>query len=106
MLKPAFIDISHWQTVTPSFQPAKDAGILAVVHKAIEGQTNKDPKLPARFQLAQDAGLLFGTYHFVRPGKISDQVDHYLSTCEKYSTPNSLYALDWEDAGVSLDDAV
>jgi hypothetical protein len=49
------------------------------------------------------AGLLWGTYHFIRQGGIAQQVEWYLA----YAQPKSgdLMALDWEDNRVSVDAA-
>lgn len=106
MLKPGFIDISHHQTIPSSLKPAKEAGIVGVIHKATEGTSYVDAKLEARWYLAKDAGLLWGAYHFVRPGSMVDQVQHFLDTIAGCSDEQTLLCLDWEDAGVSLDEAV
>ena len=106
MLKPAFIDLSHHNTIPVSLIPAREAGILGVIHKATEGETYVDPKLAARWSLARDAGMLWGVYHFVRPGNIAAQVDFFLATVMNVSDDNTLFCLDWEDSGVSLDDAI
>jgi lysozyme len=106
MLKPAFIDISHHNTVPTSLQAAADAGIVGVIHKCTEGSSNVDDKAAARWYLAKDAGLMWGLYHFVRPGSMAAQVDHFLRAAAEISDEDTLLALDWEDAGVSLDDAV
>src|SRR5262245_19824008 len=105
-MKPAFVDLSHWNTVPESFKPARAAGIIGVIHKATEGAGSVDPKLEARHWLAQDAGMLWGVYHFIRPGNITNQVDFFLDTVADCSDAHTLYALDWEDSGVSLDDAI
>jgi len=106
MVKPVVVDLSHYNTIPQSLIPARDAGILGVIHKATEGQGYTDDKLKARWSLAQDAELLWGVYHFVRPGSMSDQVDDFLAAAEPYSDDNTLYALDYEDDGVSIDDVV
>jgi lysozyme len=106
MLKPAFIDLSHWNTVPESLKPARANGIVGVVHKATEGTGSVDDKLDARYFLACDAGMLWGVYHFIRPGNIADQVTFFLDTTADVSDARTMFALDWEDSGVSLDDAV
>lgn len=106
MLKPAFIDLSHHNAIPSSLQPAADAGIVGVIHKCTEGISHVDDKADARWYLAKEAGLMWGLYHFVRPGSMAAQVDFFLENAAEISDENTLLALDWEDAGVSLDDAV
>jgi lysozyme len=104
VLKPAFIDISHWQVIPASLEAAAASGILGVVHKATEGATYVDPKLEARHHLADDAGLMWGVYHFMRPGSIAAQARHFLHTVEPLMDDDTLLMADHEDAGVSLDE--
>jgi len=106
MLKPAFIDLSHWQTIPQSLVPAREAGILGVIHKMTEGSGYVDDKADNRYYLAQEAGLLWGLYHFVQPGDMAQQVDHFLHSAAPYSDENTLFVLDWEVSSVSLDDAI
>lgn len=106
MLKPAFIDISHYQTIPESLDEAAEAGILGVIHKMTEGSSYVDDKADNRRYLAQEAGLLWGLYHFVRAGDMAQQVDHFLSAAGPYSDEDTLFVLDWEVADVSLDDAI
>lgn len=59
----AIIDLHHGNGVK-SFTAARDeSGILAVIHKASEGDW-LDPKYDERRALAQESGLLWGAYHF------------------------------------------
>lgn len=99
------IDLSHHNTISPSLKPAKDAGVVGVIHKATEGATVTDDKLAARFALAKDAGLLWGVYHFIRPGDPVMQVDKFVEyvTSVKAADKDTLWALDYEDPKVSLD---
>src|SRR5262245_46844597 len=106
MLKPAFIDISHHQTIPESLVPAAQAGIIGVIHKATEGTSYVDDKMDNRRYLAQEANLLWGLYHFVKAGSMADQVEHFLDAANDYSDENTLFALDWEVNDVSLDQAV
>lgn len=105
-MKPAFIDLSHWNTVPESLKPARASGIVGCIHKASEGAGNADDKLDARYFLARDAEMLWGCYHFIRPGDVGNQVDFFLDTIADCSDERTLLALDWEDSGVSLDDAI
>src|SRR5262245_32071305 len=77
MLKPAFIDLSHHNTIPESLQDARRSGILGVIHKATEGSSYVDSKVDARFWLARDAGMMWGVYHFVRPGDMDQQVGFF-----------------------------
>jgi len=106
MLKPAFIDLSHHNTIPSSLQPAAGAGIVGVIHKCTEGTGYIDDKADNRFFLAKEAGLLWGLYHFARPGNMAAQVDFFLAAAAEISDAETMLVLDWEDAGVSLDDAV
>ena len=106
MLKPAFIDLSHHNVIPQSLKPAKQSGIVGVIHKATEGTSYVDDKVDNRYFLAQDARLLWGLYHFIRPGTVEGQVDRFLEVARKVSDGNTLYCLDWEDSAVHIDDAV
>lgn len=102
MPTPIVIDLSHHNTIPRDLYAAKDAGIIGVIHKATEGTTIKDSKADARAALAIAADLLFGLYHFIRPGSIDAQVDNFLSVYNRFKGMDLLVALDYEDAGVSL----
>src|SRR5262245_57385704 len=106
MLKPAFIDLSHHNVIPQSLVPAKQSGIVGVIHKLTESTSYLDDKVASRFYLAQQAGLLWGVYHFVRKGSISQQVDFFLTKALPVSDERTLFCLDWEDGSVSLDDAI
>lgn len=106
MLAPAFIDLSHHNSIPVSLEPAREAGVFGVIHKATEGLGYVDATLEARRWLVEQAGMLWGVYHFVRPGSMAEQVQHFVDTTAPYCDVNTLYALDWEDADVSIDDAI
>src|SRR3954463_16502192 len=59
----AVIDISANTTVS-DFRLVRASNILAVVHKASEGDFYADPACAERRSQAEAAGLLWGTYHF------------------------------------------
>lgn len=97
------IDISHYQKVTDGFASAKAMGIVGVIAKATEGHSLEDGAFAANRLYAKRAGLLFGAYHFLRPGDMYAQADHFL---EVVGDPRGmLLALDHEDARVSLNEA-
>jgi lysozyme len=87
------IDISHYNGDV-DLQQAAAAGILGVIHKATEGQLFVDPMFAVNRQKAQDAGLLFGAYHFGTGGDAVAQADHFLATVGDFS--HTLLALDLE----------
>ena len=91
MLDKAVVDLSHWDEVD-SFEDPKVDGVVGIIHKATESKRKKD---------ALAAGLLWGAYHFLRPGNMKDQAQYFVSKAGKNL---DLYAADHEDEGVSLDD--
>lgn len=97
------IDISHYQTVTDDFAGAKAMGIVGVIAKATEGHSMVDIAFKGNQARAKRAGLLFGAYHFLRPGDMHAQADHFL---ERVGDPRGmLLVLDHEDGHVPLSDA-
>jgi len=108
MLKPGFMDISHHNTIPSSLVPAAQSGIVGAIHKATEGVGYVDDKCESRFFLAQKAGMLWGLYHFIRPGRITDQAAFFVHTAHELEACDdaTLWCLDWEDSGVSLNDAL
>jgi GH25 family lysozyme M1 (1,4-beta-N-acetylmuramidase) len=108
MPKAQVIDISHHNTIPQSLDDAAASGILGVIHKLTEGTSYVDDKVQARRHLTLDAGMLWGVYHFIRPGNIAKQADFFLTKGEQLGVADeaTLWVLDWEDTGVSLDDAL
>lgn len=100
MLNKAVVDLSHWDEVD-SFEDAKDDGVVGIIHKATESNNYFDPTYNQRKKDALAAGLLWGAYHFLRPGNIKDQAQYFVREVGKNL---DLYAADHEDEGVSLDD--
>jgi lysozyme len=100
VLDKAVVDLSHWDEVD-SFEDAKDDGVVGIIHKATESNNYFDPTYNQRKKDALVAGLLWGAYHFLRPGNMKDQAQYFVS---KVGKDLDLYAADHEDEGVSLDD--
>jgi lysozyme len=96
---PKVVDIYHGDTVR-DFAAARAFGIRGVIHKATEGGAIVDPAYAARRQLAHAAELLWGAYHFIRPGDVAHQARHFLDTAAPDA--QTLLALDHEDAHVPL----
>lgn len=93
------IDISHWQE-NPDFDAIRQDGVVGVIHKATEGASNVDADYAPRRTQAEAAGLLWGAYHFLRPGNMTTQARHFVENAGDID----IYAADHEDPGVSLDD--
>jgi lysozyme len=90
----AVIDISHNVTVT-DFAAVRRSGILAVIHKVSEGGDWFDPSYTPRRHQAENAGLLWGAYHF-GTGQYSgtDQANAFLRAAQPSAT--TLMSLDVE----------
>jgi lysozyme len=101
-----FIDLSHHNVIPSSLTEAKAAGIQGVIHKLTEGTSYIDSKVASRHYLAKEADMLWGLYHFVRPGDMDRQLNWFLSSAREVSDARTLFVLDWEDAGVSLGEAI
>lgn len=65
------IDLSHYQGGDLDFHAARRAGVLFVSHKTTEALDPKyvDAFYTRRRREVADAGMLFGGYHFARPGQ-------------------------------------
>ena len=74
------MDISHNNTI--DLAAAKDAGIVAVIHKATEGATFQDPLYASRRAQAKQLGLLWGAYHFGTAADVSDQLQNFTQTAQ------------------------
>ena len=90
-MTPLVIDIYHNDPVE-SFQEIKDAGILAIIHKASEG-SRRDQLYEHRRQAFVDLGFKWGAYHFFH-GNGKAEADFFLSAAQP--DENTLLALDWE----------
>jgi lysozyme len=96
---PKVIDIYHADSVS-SFEAIYKAGIRGVIHKATEGNTLTDFAYAERREVALDEGLLWGAYHFLRPGDMEGQARRFVDTAAP--TEATLLAADHEDGKVSL----
>jgi len=97
------VDLSHHNGGLYDFSAAKGAGLWGCIYKASEDTGYVDETYAAARQQAKRAGILWGAYHFFRPGNVTAQADHFLRTAEP--DPDTLLVLDHEDEGCSLDDA-
>jgi len=89
------IDVSHHQG-SIDFHRVAAAGVVGVIHKATAGTTWIDKMYPTNRVKAQDAGLLWGAYHWGsgEPNTIAQQAAHFI----EYARPDAktLMALDYE----------
>jgi lysozyme len=99
MKDPCVIDLSH-HNPTPNWATLVQNGVIGIIHKATESTSYVDDQLFKRARPAMDAGLLWSTYHFLRPGNMATQMEHYLGTIDPVE--GERICLDHEDAGVSL----
>ncbi len=91
----AVIDISHMTTVSDFSLARKRSKILGVIHKASEGGDWRDPLYAKRRQQAEEAGMLWGAYHFgTRQHSGVDQALMFLATARPGRA--TLMALDLE----------
>ncbi len=102
-INPVVVDIYHGDEVS-SFPAARQFGIRGVIHKATEGRTRTDSAYARRRPNAAKAGLLWGAYHFMRPGDPVRQADYFVDKAKP--DPQTLVAIDHEDARVPLADAI
>jgi lysozyme len=87
------VDISHHNGIV-NLNSAKGDGIVGVIQKATQGRTFVDPTYRNNRTKAQNAGLLWGAYHF---GTGSDGVrhaEHFLNTVKP--DDKTLLVLDFE----------
>jgi GH25 family lysozyme M1 (1,4-beta-N-acetylmuramidase) len=75
------VDISHWQDGPMDFAAARAAGLKFVVHKSTDGVDFMDDKYDERRPDVAAAGMIWGGYHFARPGKsgAAKQAQFFLS---------------------------
>jgi lysozyme len=99
MAQDLVIDLSHWNDPV-DFEEIQASGIVGIIHKATEGSSYVDDRYFERKEQALEAGLLWGAYHFMRPGDQRAHAQHFYETVGDID----VYAADHEDSGVSLDE--
>ena len=82
------LDISHWQGRI-DWQRVKDAGYVFAYIKASEA-LGTDSMFRTNSLGARNAGVLWGAYHFLRPGNTQAQVNHFLSLAQGADLPPAL----------------
>lgn len=106
MPTPKVIDLSHHNSIPKDLSAAKAVGIIGCIHKCTEGKSYVDNKVDSRYYLATQAGMVWGLYHFLRPGNMREQANFFINTADKMNAidDNTLFAADHEDDRVSFDD--
>lgn len=103
-LNPMVVDLSHHNYDdngrTYNFEQAKKWGVRGVIYKATEGLSYKDPTYNLARTMAVKAGLLWGAYHYLKPGDAYKQAKFFVETAKP--EPGTLMVLDFEDAGCSI----
>jgi lysozyme len=93
------IDMYHGNNVKLSdFAAIKLQGVFGVIHKASQGLHFKDSACAERRKAAEDAGLLWGAYHFLDSSDEKAQAEFFLQNCgitDVNSSPIALW-LDFE----------
>ncbi|MGW4561819.1 glycoside hydrolase family 25 protein [Streptomyces sp. NPDC004561] len=86
------IDVSAFQS------SAYDTdGSSFVFIKATEGRSYVNPRLTAQTKTGRDAGLVVGFYHFLWPGNLTAQAEHFVQHAPE--RPGDILAVDWETTG-------
>lgn len=101
-INPKVVDLSHYDDVQDHFAGAVQFGIRGVINKVTENTASLDKSFAWRRQPAANAGLLYGAYHFLRPGRIEQQAQWFLQNVG--DTTGLLLACDFEVDGISLAD--
>jgi len=86
---PVIVDISHFDDVQ-DWDRVKRFGILGVINKATEGPGMVDRTFAIRRKPAADHDILYGAYHFIRPGDPVAQADHFLDVVNSVDDPDKL----------------
>lgn len=108
-INPKVVDLYHgddleYTDAEHDFRAVYEAGIRGIIHKATEGPHMVDSRYHEREKAARAAGLLWGAYHFMRPGDPVQQVSHFLDQVHwsKSADEHTQFVLDHEDAGVPM----
>ncbi|MFF3848283.1 glycoside hydrolase family 25 protein [Streptomyces sp. NPDC002328] len=86
------IDVSVYQSSSYGTD-----GLSFVFVKSTEGRTYVNPKLAAQTKHAREAGLVVGFYHFLWPGNLTDQAEHFVAKTPERA--GDILAVDWETTG-------
>src|SRR5712692_3514662 len=94
----AIVDLNHNNAIDMA-KAAKD-GIVAVIHKASESASFKDPAYIKRRTAALNAGLLWGAYHFSSARDVADQFANFMAGTDwkNLADETTLLCLDFEES--------
>jgi lysozyme len=92
------IDISH-HNVVRDFKLAAAAGVKGVIHKATQGRAYADPNYVHNRVMAEEAGLLWGAYHFNTGDDVKTQAKWFITKARP--DDKTLLVLDYEDNRLS-----
>lgn len=115
-IRPVVIDINHADGSRVVHRDGKSAiedsvdfekafrfGVRGIIHKATEGEHFVDSLYKSRKEKALAAGMLWGAYHFMRPGDVGNQVSHFLNVAlSKDPFDQTRFVLDYEDEKLGL----
>lgn len=99
-IHPMFADLSHYDDLQ-DIEKFKAAGFRGIVNKATEGPGMVDRTFGIRRPVALKAGIRYGAYHFLRPGNMQQQAEHFLNTI--IDVTDLLLALDFEVKNISIE---
>lgn len=99
IINPVVLDTSHYNNIS-NWDAIQKFGILGMINKASEGSGMTDKTFAVRRGPATQRGIHYGAYHFLRPGSVQNQVDHFLEVTQPHN--DLLLALDHEDPQVPL----
>ncbi|MEU6510413.1 MULTISPECIES: glycoside hydrolase family 25 protein [unclassified Streptomyces] len=86
------IDVSAFQSSSYD-----TSGLSFAFVKATEGRSYVNPHATAQAKTARDAGLVVGFYHFLWPGNLTAQAEHFVTAAP--SQAGDILAVDWETTG-------
>ncbi|KOV61675.1 glycoside hydrolase family 25 protein [Streptomyces sp. MMG1121] len=86
------IDVSAYQSSSYD-----TSGLSFAFIKATEGHSYVNPHATAQAKTARDADLVVGFYHFLWPGNLTAQAEHFVTAAP--SRAGDILAVDWETTG-------
>ena len=97
------VDISHHQPDV-DFDALYGAGVVGVILKCTEGTSYVDDTFHDRYQAAREAGLSVASYHFLRHGSATAQMQWYLD--QAMPDYGERLVIDYEVDDCTVDDLV
>lgn len=92
-IKLMVLDLSHYDDPCDLYK-ARDAGIVGIIWKATQGTGYVDPTYNQYREIAIDAGLLWGAYHFAENADPKQEAAWFVKNAA--IGENDLFCLDWE----------